>query len=412
MPESRRTRKTRPAARQRGDDRKKSVAISPVGALDRLVIRRSPPLLHAIAFLDGGLTDINAEWRRGLERVARTRSEWQTLAEMNPGKVLLDFRRTRFAGFRSTLIRQGEILAVREIPLESAITASGDFLKLCLEYLPRRTAGDRSMALSLIRFTSVGQLLLISGYTAQRTHLLQKLEQDLAAAREQLQSLSRIITDVYDQERRSISRDLHDEVGHDLVVVKLYLEVISRDLADGRAAKLPRKLDEVTALVRQAIERVRQLSFDLGPAISNELGFAAALKLYVRQFAKRTGIRVALRTSGFPSPPLPSTHEMTLYRVLQGALSNVGQHSNADRVKISLSRRRDSISMSIEDNGVGFDLKRVLGPDRAYGVLTMRERIELLGGSFRIQSTRARRGHAEHGTRIEVTVPVFANPGQ
>ncbi len=381
-------------------------------SLGRLVIRSTRPLLRAIKALSPDFDEIESAWRGNLERVARSPAELRALVAMTPRKWLEDFPRHDFPGFRRTLVEEGERLAAQDVALEHAITASQDFLKLCLKSLPRRNASTRAMALSLVRLAYVAQLFLISGYTAQRTTRLHRLEEELAATGERLKSLSRIINDVYDQERRSISRDLHDEVGHDLIVLKLYLEMIGRDILPQRTAKLQRKLQEAIELVCKAIDRVRQLSFDLGPAISNELGFASALKLYVRQFAKRTGIKLRLRTSGFPGPPLPSTHEMTLYRVMQSALSNVGQHSRAARVAIGLSRRRDSVRMTISDNGVGFAPERVLGAKRAFGVMTMRERVELLGGEFSIDSLPKTRGRAKHGTAIKVRLPVFPVPGQ
>jgi two-component system, NarL family, sensor kinase len=379
-----------------------------VSSLGRLVMRSTRPLLHAIRTLSPDFENIALQWRRSLEQVTASRRELDALAAMNPQKVLEGFPKSGFAGFRRTLSTQGERLAAENVALEHAITASRDYLKLCLQSLPRRNAATRAMAVSLVRLTSVGQLFLISGYTSFRATRLSELQENLTAAEEKLHSLSRIINDVYDQERRSISRDLHDEVGHDLIVLKLYLEMIGRDILQQRNVKLQRNLQEAIDLVCKAIERVRQLSFDLGPAISNELGFASALRLYVRQFAKRTGIRVGLRVSGFDGPSLPSTHEMTLYRVLQGALSNVGQHSKATRVQIGLAWRKDRVRMTISDNGVGFPVKRVLGADRAFGVMTMRERVELLGGEFRIESLpRSRRNDAQ-GTTIDVLLPVFA----
>jgi signal transduction histidine kinase len=384
------------------------VKTASVGNLGRLVIRSTRPLLQAIATLEPDFEDIGARWRRGLAKLVRSPAQFDALAAMAPHKVLENFPRDRFAGFRRTLVSQGERLATENVALEHAITASRDYLRLCLQALPRRNAATRAMALSLVRLTSVGQLFLISGYTSFRANRLHDVQEDLAAAEDRLHSLTRIINNVYDQERRSISRDLHDEVGHDLIVLKLYLEMIGRDILERRDGKLRRRLDEAIELVCKAIDRVRQLSFDLGPAISNELGFASALRLYVRQFAKRTGIRVRLRTSGLDGAGLPSTHEMTLYRVMQGALSNVGRHSMATSVEISLARRKDRVQMTITDNGTGFSVKRVLGRNRAFGVMTMRERVELLGGEFRIDSAPRSRAGRARGTTIHVALPVFA----
>jgi signal transduction histidine kinase len=144
----------------------------------------------------------------------------------------------------------------------------------------------------------------------------------------------------------------------------------------------------------------------LGPAVWNEQGFVPAVRLYARQFAKRTGIKVRLDAARM-RVPLPARCETALYKVLQGALSNVVAHADAQSVKITLASGRDSVALKIEDDGRGFDVKRKLGvPRQSYGLRAMRERVELLGGAVHFASRPARRRAECRGTTIEAHLPL------
>jgi signal transduction histidine kinase len=211
---------------------------------------------------------------------------------------------------------------------------------------------------------------------------------------------------VEDKERQRLSRDLHDEIGHNLIVLKLYLEMIKGDIDKGHQGQVGQKIDEALSLVAGGIDSVRRLILDLGPAILDEVGLLPAIKQYARQFQSRTGIVVTVHESNLPSA-LPPSYETTLYRVLQGALSNVVRHARAKNVKISLGSARESvIVMVVEDDGVGFDVvRKSAGP--AFGLTAMRERVESLGGRIELESRASRGGRMRPGTRIEVTLPIW-----
>jgi signal transduction histidine kinase len=375
-----------------------------LGDLDAGVTR---PALRAIALLTPHLRRIEAEWRAGLHRRAKSPKQYQALLRLDPRIGFRKLRGGGFAPFRRELVSPGENLAALEVPVESAILAALLWLEICLPYLINGHESDPP-AMALVRLNAKARLFIVSGYTNRRKDSLQKLERDLAASEEHLKHLSRIITEVYDKERRRISRDLHDEVGHDLVVLKLYLELIGRNLARGGVRDLRAKLDEAIALAGKAVERVRQFSFELGPAISDELGFVPALKVYARQFAARTGLRVHVRAARF-SARIPSTYEMTLYRVVQGALSHVVRHARARHVTIRLASNREAVLVTLEDDGIGFSVKGVMRDQRHFGLRTMQERVALLGGEIRIES-RGRVGRrARRGTVIMVRIPLLAS---
>src|ERR1019366_2474738 len=121
----------------------------------------------------------------------------------------------------------------------------------------------------------------------------------------------------------------------DLIVLKLYTEVIELDLKKNDISQLRRKLKESVTLIKHALKSVRHLTFDLGPAVWNAQGFVPAVRLYSRQFSSRTGIKVPLDTARMRGR-VPTRCETALYKVLQGALSNVVAHADAKSVKITL----------------------------------------------------------------------------
>ena len=158
-------------------------------------------------------------------------------------------------------------------------------------------------------------------------------------------------------------------------------------------------------IVVHAIDGVRRLAFNLGPAILEEADFVSSLRRYADQFTKRTGINVQFHVD--VPVKLPSIYELTLYRVLQGVLSNVVAHSRAGDVAVHLGVQNKQLWMSVEDNGKGFDVKKTLDdPSQAFGLMAIRQRVELLGGSLRMESRPKCVGQRGSGTRIEVGIPL------
>jgi signal transduction histidine kinase len=139
--------------------------------------------------------------------------------------------------------------------------------------------------------------------------------------------------------------------------------------------------------------------------VFDELGFLPAVKSYAAQFSSHTGIRVTVHEGYFPDN-VPLTHQIAMYRLLQGALSNVLKHAHANHVSVSLGSRKDSVLiMVIEDDGIGFDTGAKPGR-RSFGLTAMRERVEVLGGKIHIESRRAGASVKKHGTRIVVDLPL------
>lgn len=312
--------------------------------------------------------------------------------------------------FSEALEAQGKLLQRRGIPMDRTVAAFTLYVEACVPFLslsPHQLLLD-----ALIQMVSASQYFLVMGYSRQSEEHWNELEQRLIESEKRVRHYSVHLVSIYEQTARSIARDLHDDIGHNLLVLKLYLELINVDLKEGHREHVSQKLDEAVNLIGHAIDGVRRLAFNLGPAILEEAGFVPTLRRYGEQFAERTGIKTRFDIQ--LSVKLPSIFEVTLYRVMQGALSNVVEHSGAKNVRIGLHTRRGKqvipiVTMSIEDDGKGFDLQKTLRyPNQAFGLMTMRQRVEMLGGKFRTESRSRSVGAEGPGTTIEVEIPVEA----
>ena len=151
---------------------------------------------------------------------------------------------------------------------------------------------------------------------------------------------------------------------------------------------------------------MRNLTFDLGPAVWDKQGFIPAVRTYARQFADRTGIKVRFDARRL-TVTLPPAYQTTLYMVLQGALSNVAAHANAKRVRIVMASRAGAVTMRVEDDGKGFDVESKLRKaPHSFGLRAMRDRIQILGGTIRFASEPSRRGSPRRGTQVEFQIPL------
>jgi len=211
--------------------------------------------------------------------------------------------------------------------------------------------------------------------------------------------LSQII-EAQENERRRISRELHDEIGQALTAIKFNLDMIDKELPQTYPSVRGR-LGDAKSLSNQTITAMRQLSMDLRPTMLDELGLIPTLRWYAQNFSKRLGIDSQFQAIGFEEKLLPQI-ETAFYRIVQEALNNIAKHAKANRIEISLEQRDSTIYASIIDNGKGFDLHKVLhpeSPERGFGIIGMQERISLLGGKIDIQS------RPGFGTQIHIEVP-------
>lgn len=342
------------------------------------------PLQRLFERLSPRLGEIQSSWRAGLGGFVRRRDEYDAVTGLALDRYHSHLAGGEFEAFTRELEQQGHALASLGVAEEHAFLALALYQEHCLAALVGQAPGEPELAMALARLVSVAQLFLHSGYANARAVSWSALDE---------------------QDRQRLARDLHDDIGHNLVVLKLYMDQMAQDFSKGRNEQAGSKLAETVALVSDAIESVRRVVLDLGPAILEEMGLQQAIRLYARQFSGRTGIKVHVREDGVLGR-LPTTHERALYRVLQGALSNVLKHSHAENATVTLTAGPDHVVvMSVEDDGVGFEAHR-RAPALSFGLNTMRGRMESLGGRFRVESWPVGAGGGRRGTRIEVSLPL------
>jgi signal transduction histidine kinase len=214
--------------------------------------------------------------------------------------------------------------------------------------------------------------------------------------REDLERLSARLVDVQEQERRSLARELHDEVGQALTAVKMDIGIALRTEVEPRVRTA---LEEARDLSENALRSVRDMSQLLHPSALDDFGLPATLTTYLRTFSHRTSIRAQLAET--LETRLAPEIEVAVYRIVQEALSNVARHSGATACTVSLNSGRGVLRLVIEDNGRGIGpVATRLTSGRGLGLIGMRERAQALGGTFTI---RERDGG---GTIVAVTLPL------
>ncbi len=218
--------------------------------------------------------------------------------------------------------------------------------------------------------------------------------------------LSQII-EAQENERKRISRELHDEIGQALTAIKFNLDRIDKDLPQTLTA-IRGRLGEAKSLSNQVLSAMRQLSMDLRPTMLDDLGLIPMLRWYIQNFSNRLSISSSFQAIGFEEK-FPPQVETAFYRIIQEALNNIAKHSGASHVEIFLEKRDSIISASIMDDGRGFDLSKVLepeSPEKGFGIIGMQERVSLLGGKIHIQSSPGL------GTRIFIEAPYPKGSGE
>jgi signal transduction histidine kinase len=215
---------------------------------------------------------------------------------------------------------------------------------------------------------------------------------------DRLRKLSNRVVAAQEDERRRISRELHDEMGQALTAIKLNLQMLLAAPPQDEMS-LVERLNELVALSNDSLQEVRRLAMDLRPTLLDDLGLVPTLNWYQTQFQKRCKTRLTL--SVVPNlPRLSAETETALYRVAQEALTNISRHAQAGYAEISLSKDNEAIRFSIIDDGIGF----VLEPDNridipGVGLTSMLERIEALNGQLEISSSPG------EGTCIFISIP-------
>lgn len=241
-----------------------------------------------------------------------------------------------------------------------------------------------------------GVLAMVSDISARK-----QAEMALQASAERLRTLSRQLLELQESERRHLARELHDELGQSLTLLKINLGTVTSGQLDPALAAT---LQDGIALADQMLQQVRDLSLDLRPSVLDDLGLKEALNWYVERFATRSGVSVklALSLSGERFSPRLET---AVFRVVQEALTNSVRHAGAQQIEVDVHRSGNKLHLSIHDNGCGFDVedaRRRAVQGQSVGIMGMEERVLLAGGDFEIQSLPG------NGTRISATFPLVS----
>lgn len=261
-----------------------------------------------------------------------------------------------------------------------------------------RTAQRQSaQRLGLALATSVVVLLLVGAYTGRLERRLRaQLERDARLSHE-LQEAHSTLVQAQEQERKTIARELHDEVGQVLTAVKFELSLAQRAIESRGLSAAP--LEEAQNITAGAIRTVRDLTQLLHPVALDDLGLVPALDALLRGLARRHEIQVVLTHDGVEQPLDPAI-EVATYRIVQEGLTNVAKHAHATHCRVALRLDGDSLVVDVEDDGAGFDLPGLGASPPRLGLVGIRERAAQLGGALEVTSSPGR------GTHLHVTLPL------
>jgi signal transduction histidine kinase len=257
-------------------------------------------------------------------------------------------------------------------------------LKVIIETLTQRTVelatSNEDLKREIDRRRNVEDSLRSSEKTSGE--LLEKSR----GMQEELRLLSRRLLSAQEEERKNISRELHDVIAQTLTGINMRLAAL-KSKTTSSTRDLHKKIEITQRLVEKSVDIVHRFARDLRPAVLDDLGLIPAMRSYLKHFTEQTGIRTAF--SAFAEvEKLDNPSRTVLYRIAQEALTNVARHARATHVKVSIRLDQDKVCMDIHDDGRGFQVEGVsaIKHSKRLGLLGMRERAEMIGGTFCVDS--------------------------
>ena len=249
---------------------------------------------------------------------------------------------------------------------------------------------------SLAKMDEKGNLIGLKGTGQDITEMI-KAEEKLQSSYKQIKQLATHLQDIREQERTSIAREIHDELGQQLTGLKMYISWLNKKVAPAEN-DIREKFAAAIQLIEDTIKSVRKISMDLRPSMLDDLGLMAALEWQSNEFEKRSGISTEfINQTG--NKEIPARLKTGLFRIYQESLTNVARHAEAKKIVSSLKFENGSLVLTITDDGKGFAFKNIESK-RTLGLFGMKERALEMGGHYEITSDPGK------GTTVSVTVPV------
>jgi signal transduction histidine kinase len=309
--------------------------------------------------------------------------DWNAKARRNRGN---SFLRNEVLPRRTTVLAIAqEVSEVNEQALQEDERRVADLFAQFQRRLQIITALGLGLGLVLAALT-VTYTLRLEKSAEQRYH------ESLQAQRE-LKELSKRLVDAQEQERRAISRELHDEVGQSLSALLVDVENLAAKPGEDGVFRLG--LENIKMLAENCVNEARNMALLLRPSMLDDLGLVAALEWQAREVSKRTGLIVDTVEENV-SDALPEEYKTCVYRIVQEALNNCSRHAYAKNVEVIVRQEPERLSLTIQDDGKGFDPSRV----RGLGLVGMSERVSQLGGVLKVDSNQGR------GTCLRVELPL------
>ncbi len=246
------------------------------------------------------------------------------------------------------------------------------------------------------KFLSDGRFLAFIRDITER----KKAEDELNNSYKAIRKLTSHLQHAREEERKHIARNIHDELGQLLTVLKMDISWLNKKIKALDLPAITQKTDEISALLNNTVQSVRRIAADLRPGLLDDLGLTAAIEWHLGEFGKRTGIQTNFFTSEGHTN-LPAEQATGLFRIYQESMTNITRHAEATEVNVELITQDNCLTMRISDNGKGFDVANV-GKRKTLGLLGMKERAEMMGGSFSITQS------SEGGMQVEVKLPLLA----
>ena len=225
-----------------------------------------------------------------------------------------------------------------------------------------------------------------------------KAEEELKESYKAIRTLTDHLQKVREEERAHIAREIHDELGQQLTVLKMDVAWLNKKIDAADESPLKIKMKELLSMLDGTVKTVRRISSELRPSLLDDMGLFAAMEWHLEDFSKRTGLETSLLVGKEPEK-LPDNIKTGLYRIFQESLTNVARHANATKVIIRAEAKDKMLVLSIEDNGAGFDVAKVKSK-KTLGILGMQERSSMMGGNYSITTAPGK------GTTIVVSVPI------